>query len=350
MKLFLKKILFFGLLTLITLCSVNYFGDAAKLFDDTYHHTMIEILNKNHNVTNVSNFNEVLFKKELIKNEKKDIDILVLGSSRTMLINSSYYNKKNLINASVSGAYLEDIISLYQSAFNDNKNPKEIILNIDPWIFNKNNGSSNNTRGITMKKELESFLKENSIKNTQPKKSKYFQLISPSYFQSSFKALKNSISKNSAPLPSEKKLNETNTYHRDGSLSYGEKYRNAIPSEIDLKAKDYIEGNIYCIENFNSLAPNNIELFNLLIKNIQKEKSSITFSLIPYHPLVYKKIETDYPLVLETEKFISEFSVKYGIKIIGSYNPIKCGLNNSFFYDGMHLNEKGINEIMNFKK
>ena len=51
-------------------------------------------------------------------------------------------------------------------------------------------------------------------------------------------------------------------------------------------------------------------------------------------------------MVIETEKVVKEIADKNAIKCIGSYNPLKLKIDNSHFFDGMHLNLKGISIIL----
>ena len=58
MKIFLKKILIISLTILTLLVAVNYFGDAAKIFDTEYEKKMVEIILSGDYVTNITNYDE----------------------------------------------------------------------------------------------------------------------------------------------------------------------------------------------------------------------------------------------------------------------------------------------------
>ena len=59
-----------------------------------------------------------------------------------------------------------------------------------------------------------------------------------------------------------------------------------------------------------------------------------------------KPIEKQYKIVLEIENMIKEFAKKSNIKYAGSFSPIESNLNETHFYDGMHLNEEGVKIIL----
>jgi hypothetical protein len=338
MKKFIYKASLSTILVLIVLVSVNYFGDAAKLFSSNYEKVIATILLNGKNVTNISNYDERRLQKELIENLKKTPDIVILGSSRTMLINNEYFIDQFLLNNSVSGASIEDLISIYQIYKSKGMIPGKVIIGIDPWLFNENN---NQSRWKTLENEYNEFFEKDLIFNDNLYK--YKQLLSPSYFQSSIKQL----GKNSEPQATLHRYNKGNTKLTDGSLTYNKLYREASNSKINIQAQNYIQGNIYSIENFKQLSPKLLKDFELLIKDLKINNIQIIFFLAPYHPTVYDEIKSDYPMVLKTEEFIRSFARKKNIEILGSFNPTKIGVDENYFYDGMHSKEKGIKIILN---
>ena len=77
---------------------------------------------------------------------------------------------------------------------------------------------------------------------------------------------------------------------------------------------------------------------------MQEQNIKIKFLLVPYHPIVFNTISNNnkYKNVLLTEIFIREFAAENSITTTGSLDPKRINFDNSFFYDGMHCNEKGI--------
>jgi predicted glycosyltransferase involved in capsule biosynthesis len=138
MKQFILKIIIIAFPIIVLLLLTNYFGDAARLFDNDYEKQMAKIIINGQYVTNVENYDERLFQKELIISEEIYPNFVIVGSSRTMLINSDLFLSSSFLNNSVSGASIEDIISIYQLYKVNNKLPKKILLGVDPWLFNRN--------------------------------------------------------------------------------------------------------------------------------------------------------------------------------------------------------------------
>ena len=79
--------------------------DAAKIFHTGYERNIANIIYSSKNATNISNYDERILQKELINKIKSKPDILILGSSRTMLINSSYFESSASITEDESYIY-----------------------------------------------------------------------------------------------------------------------------------------------------------------------------------------------------------------------------------------------------
>ncbi|MCP4180736.1 MAG: hypothetical protein GY756_23495, partial [bacterium] len=313
-----------------------YWGDASNIFTfGEYEKTISEMILKRKNVTNILNCNERILVKNIIFNTKNAPDILVLGSSRAIIINSDFFQNNRLMNSSVSGANLEDLIAIYQIYKDRKLKIKKVIIGIDPWIFNDNN-SDKRWKSISKFKNGDLF--ENFYLFM-----KYTELFSLSYFQSSWeKLLKN---KNKNPKETTNKYNQKATKLIDGSIIYGERIRHQSRSIILKKAKSYIHGTIYRLENFNIISKNKYKKFKQLIDDMKKKQIQIEFYLPPYHPYVYTKLKSDYPIVHEIEKVLIKYAKKNNIKVIGSFNPCKLQFSNFDFYDGMHCKPKAVKTL-----
>ena len=346
MKFFLKKIIFFSFPIVIVLIIVNFTIDPANLFSSVYEDKIATALISGNNITNIDNYDERKLQKNIIGKLHACPQTIVLGSSRTMLINSDNCNTSSFFNSSVSGASIEDILSIYQMYENKNFLPKKIILAIDPWLLNENSGQE---RWKSIASEYNDFLKSIDEETEEISDDKYYQLISPSYFQSAVKIL---ITGKKMPKVTKIRLNKYLTKLKDGSITYDAKYRNVGDKEILNKVDNFIEGKIYSIEGFNQLSLKHKLLLNELIKKMEDNNTEIVFFLTPYHPKAYEFIakQIKYRNVFESEDYFKKIAKQKNIKVIGSYNPFNVDLNASDFYDGMHCNEKGINLLLSQNK
>lgn len=352
MKKFILQTSIFSLVVLAFLVSVNYYGDSANLFKPSYENKIAEIIFDNHNATNVSNYDERKLQKEFVNRIDDRPDILVLGSSRTMLIRSTLFEGKKFINNSVSAASIEDLIAIYQLYKAKKILPKKIILCVDPWIFNKNNGKLN-WKSLT--KEYNSFSsgKEITEKKEFILNRKTKQLFSFSYFQASLSNLPSVIEEKMDstalsldPVASDDIYNVSSTKLVDGALSYSKEYREASKKLVTIKAQSYIKVKLYAIEDFEEVSPEIFEEFDAFCQEILSNNIELVFFLSPYHPVVFEKLKNEYEIVLEVENKISEYSKQNKIELLGSYDPLKLNVTGDGFYDGMHSKENTIKKIL----
>jgi hypothetical protein len=345
MKKFIYKTLLTSLPLLFLLIVVNYFGDAARLFDNDYEKSMAEIVSSGRYVTNFENYDEILFQKEVISKTNIKPELIVIGSSRTMLIRNELFRDTLFFNNSVSGASIEDLISIYQLYKINNKLPNKIIIGIDPWTFNENN---NQMRWRSLSTYYHRF--QNPTEQEKPSYFKYKELISVSYFQSSIKMIPRLFAGKLKLKSTFEKYNILGTKLNDGSLVYGERYRNATQIEINNKINSYLAGSIYSIEHFDTISIKIFREFEQLIADMKSNRIQIEFFLAPYAPLVFDKIQEKYPMVLKSEEIINNYAISNNIKMYGSFNPYILGMDSTFFYDGMHCKENGVERIIKIKK
>lgn len=343
MKLFLKKILAYILPIILIVFLVNLISDPASLFKGIELKIATDISN-GFNVTGVANIDERILQKKVIENIQNPPETIILGSSRIMMVGRAYYGIKSRNNG-VSGASLEDIIAIYQIYKEEGIKPKKFVIGVDPWLFNQNNGQS---RWLSIKNDYDRYYNEESNQFIVDLPiHKYEQLFSLSYFQASIKSLSKNVN-NNKPIATQNELNNTLTRLIDGTITYGNDYRTKSGREVEDAAKNYINGNIYSIENFNDISEEIKTKFENFIVDLLKNGIEIEFLLMPYHPIVWQHIEENekYKAVQDVESYMYNFANKNSIKITGSYNPEPFMLSSTDFYDGMHLSPDGIKKVL----
>lgn len=349
MKKFLVKTFLVLFPVLLLVVGVNYFGDAANLFSNDYEYRIADGMLAGKNVTNVYNFDERLLQKVLVNKDKTCPDVVVLGSSRMMLVHSGYYPGQKLFNNSVSAASFEDVMALFQLYNGKGCMPKELVIGVDPHTFTQNVGKS---RWKTLKKEYDAITQQLSGKvieseGGEDEESKYWQLVSPSYFNSSFKKLK---SGQGEPVITDNPINDKAiTHHADGSVTYDKKYRQPTPSQIDQKAAEYQNAILYSIKTNTALSPEIKSTFESLMGYLKSKGCRVTLVIAPLYPKTYNFI-AKHPMhlqLLNTEQFCAGLAAKYSnVKVIGTFNPAPLGMDESYFYDGNHCSVKGMDKLM----
>ncbi|DAB37967.1 MAG: hypothetical protein A2552_11655 [Sulfuricurvum sp. RIFOXYD2_FULL_44_160] len=341
---------FYILLVLFSLqITFNYFFDSYGFFRDNRNIIFAaRAVASGEKIAGLENYDERIFQKKVFENFTEKPQCIVIGSSRSMMIESKMiqHNGK-FFNHSVSGASLEDYISITGLYAKDNTLPTKIIFGIDPWTFNKNN----DTKNWQSLNDSYSYMMTNiTKKNTQlilPKKqNKYLQLINYENTKNNFLNFKHESNLKIIKNESIDKMIKRS----DGSIVYPFDIRYQKDIFTLMAAKSYISGPVYCIEKFDKLS--NIKLFEQLMSYLKSKNVEIMFFLPPYHPLVYQYLSSNkkYKNVLYTEKYLREYSQKNNIKIFGSYNPNKYNLNSTDFTDGMHGKSTVVTHILKVNK
>lgn len=324
--------------------SFNYKIDSLGLVNSNgYLNNAAKDLANGNMIAGLKNFDERIFRKKVIENIKEDIEWVMIGSSRSMMLRKRTFlnSSETFHNYSVSGASLEDFIALTSIHIdNQHKLPKNIILGIDPWIFNKNNGQNRYLSFVGDYNKLISKINENQTTPTLTinENTQYInKLFSIEYLIENIKFLKNNISNNLKGYYIVDTINiDASIRELDGSLQYPYKNRNPNFKKVKDDAIAYTKGNVYALNNFTKL--DNIELFKSFILYLKNNGINVILYLPPYNPISYDLLSNNkkYVMINEAEKYLFAFSKNYDIKIIGSYNPHKYNFSYKDFFDGMH--------------
>jgi hypothetical protein len=347
-------LVFFIVTGLILGCAalLSYVEDPGGAFSRNIKERGIaDILLSGHNVANVKNFDERLLQKDLIQNDSRQNEIIVLGSSRALLIRSSDFPGKTLFNHGVSGASIEDIIAILELYEEKGYLPDQVIFGVDPWIFNAHNEQ---TRWTTLKAEYQNGSARIGMKPQQSASgsvhtditsiiSRYSSLLSRpvvidsveqilfgSYYQTDVDDL------------------EVDVILTDGSHSDPWSVRNQSAGRIDAAATLYAKSPANFIQNFDAIDGNLREQFESTVRYLKANNVSVIFYLSPYHPIAYQKFLTDpeYKTVRDVETYLREYAAAENITLIGSYDPAPFNLTSTDFTDPIHPGREAVKKIL----
>lgn len=343
----------FTIIGLLAIAGFNYRMDPAGMFrSDQYEAGIADIIVSKQNVANLSDYDERLVQKYILEKGAQKLDVLVLGSSRTMQIHGYLFPGQSFFNNSVSSAALEDDIAIFDMYKERNLLPKKVILGLDPWLLNGNNelhawetlrdqyyaGAS--YLGIDIKNE-----KGSASANTRQYR-KYMELISMPYLKASMDSWKKR-SKGMYYPTQETDLPESIRF-ADGALGYPASKRNISVEDAHKAAMEFNKNELgKFLGNFDKLDERNMDKFVRFVEYMQNQGIEVVFFLSPYHPLVYENIVNDpkYAAVLKTENYFREFAKEHNIVVMGDYDPTASNLSDDGFYDGMHPKTESINKI-----
>jgi len=293
-----------------------------------------------------------LFQELIIRNLRVQNDVIAIGSSTTMHLRKSIVSKDstNFFNHAVNGASLEDYISItgvYEEIHG--YLPSTIILGIDPWVFNINNGQGGRWKSLKKfydyqidKIYFETLTNNSDINNNSINAIKWLQLINFDYTVSNIKFfIRTLVKKDSANPPKFYIVDsiEIDDFIRieDGSIYYPNEIKDLNHEQVKQHAIAFAKSkNPYSLGNFDSLS--NIELFEDFVMYLKLKNVDVVLFLPPYNPIAYDLlIENEkYKHILIAEKYLIDFAKLNDINIMGSYNPNKYNFSNEDFFDAVH--------------
>ena len=290
----------------------------------------------NQAIIEITNMDERKFAKYRISFYKKEPDILVLGSSRSMQIKESK-TTGNLLNLSVSGASVEDQITLGVLAMQKFK-PKHVILCADPWLFNEN---SNQKRYLSLRDE---YITSMSLISQKDSNFQNFDFNEKDLIHANITY--KIYSKVNVNFLNSTKIDEQpgilDKIRSDGSRIYNFKYYNR---KYDSYKNEFQNNFNYSMNNY-KFSKKYFNDYLLFIDYLKSKKVKVFLLLSPYHPLLYNtliKNNSNYIFALNRVKEISNIK---NLNVIGSYDPYLCSCNDLDFYDGMHPKDDCINSII----
>jgi hypothetical protein len=347
LKLFQKLALFIPILFLIGL--FNYAVDPAYLFKPkVYEKGLADMLLNKRTVTNVTNYNERIMQKFYIMglNEKKDL--VVMGSSRSFLIGNKIFPNKNMFNSAVSGAVLEDDMAIYQMYRKKNLLPKAILLNLDPWMLNRNNSELRWQFLAPEYSELAKVIGVDAGPVSDVQFRQYLELVSPSYLQSAIRVFKRTGGRLFEGDPDQ--ADDRLVKYPDGTLRYHDVAKTRSVEVVRAMAQAYEEFNRpYHLRYFDKLDIKAMEDLEKFIKLIKADGVELVIFLPAYHPIAYDILMKDQfnRNIMKAQEFYKDLAQRYDIEVVGSYNPSDDGLVETDFYDAMHLRPEGVQKVLN---
>jgi len=350
----LKKILLLLPIPAVVFAT-TWMADPANIKDDDSFETGVaSILLSGKNVANLVNYNERKLQKYIILGLLKPPEVIVLGSSRSMGINSDIFPNILFLNNSVSGASIEDYIGIFNLYRIRGLKPKLVIISLDPWILNRYNGQDRWKYLSDEFFEMENILGFHSTHSTSVQEKFlykihiYEEFLSPEYFQQSCIYLIQKKRAGKIYWATDKLQAEEPIKIADGSYVYAEKFREKQVADINSDARIYaIEKPMYSLGRFNELDKSAMQLLDSFIYYLKKNEIKVLIYLPPYHPIVYEVINTNkaYTMVAESEKWYRFLANKHKIKVFGSYDPKISNLEESDFFDGMHPKNQAVHRM-----
>lgn len=333
---------------LIYMMYINYSVDRQGVFQgDQELRNVVEILFAGNDITGYEQFNErqrdIL---ELIAEKfETPPNTIAIGSSRILQLNTeiAQLSDGQFFNCGLTGADFLDILGSYYLLEKNDCLPENLIIGVDPWVFNKNSVDSRSDK--TLYAEFLTNCLNIPTPYTKPDpREKWMALYSPSYFQGNLSYLRLTGGQtNQLEIVAKDELMNQNTEVKmhDGSVLYPVEMREMDQQLIDDSATANINYGMLNLVDYTELDDERVEQFEAFLRYVQAKGVRVFLILSPYHPINYEHMSVTrpdhYASFLNTEPTIRRIAQGLNIPVYGSYNPYAIpGVTNEDFFDSLH--------------
>lgn len=342
MKRFVLKIAIMVFVVYGIIIGINYMVDPANLVHEDVVDSMSNALLEGHIIENSGDYNEGLLQKEMILSMKTTPSTVIIGSSHIMY---TPWEFDDYYVAGLSGAYIGDYYALVGLLNEADKIPSKIIFGVDAWAFMRpyDKGRHESISEYAIKMRTTVLDEEQHV---QPKNnSRWSELLSISYFQSSLKRLYSNkdISVQDIrkiQLSDNEEIGENAKILPNGRRIFGKKNFQSTDM-IDTNIQDMINSGVtYQLgTEMRTVDKSIFTTFEELVNYLVSEDIEVKLYLPSFHPRVYGyMVESEkYDGVVELEDMIRDYAEKEHITVHGSFDPQRCGVTEEDFADMFHL-------------
>lgn len=342
MRLLLTKLAAIVLPIGTLVCLVNYKVDPANIFaSKSFVSNIAVVLSAGHNAENIANYDERLLQEQMVLRLTDTPDIVILGSSRVMEIGTDFFVNKKVLNCGVSHANIHDLVAIVGLLDSMKRLPKEIYINLDPWLISENGTSEWQSLEVYHEYFLHKYArKENSIREESLSNAmrKAYTLISFAYFKKSIDFLLNGSSKKIIDVAFDR---PSSGRFSDGTISYPSSYTqpDTLKVAYDAAATGKKEG-------LSQPDPGKVYLLNALLDFLKEKKVEIHFIMLPVHVEFYKAVNDNQAFLFEKyKKLFLRLAEERGISISGNFDPLVLHVGRASFYDMYHCSKAAIQSI-----
>lgn len=321
-------------------------------------------------------FNDRIYKREMLRQRAAGIKVLVTGSSRVFLLDADIFgeilnvDRHVFFNAGMQGSTLEDHIIVWQICKEQGLSPAVFFLGLDPWVLNENSGES---RWEVFDAEFRRF--QYSYLETGPSLMYYLtdrflhyywlkatDLLGAPRLLVALQSVGHSmLDKVPAVPPGEElvlmkesaKPAERAGKRIDGSAVYPKREAEARFSGDNAKLVlgDAKAGKFYHFNEWHRLSQDRMDLLNRLLKEMQTHGVKVIGFTVPYIPDYYNilKEHKDYMRLLRQQSafFRGSFS-QFQFEYYDMLDPAVTGLTTEDFTDYIHPTRDGMGKVLRY--
>ena len=334
----------------------NYKVDISGLFQgELAPRQVANLLLEGKNVSDYDKMDERQVLQLYAQNLDKAPDTVALGSSRVLqltegLVGGSYFN------AGISGAGAMDIMNIWYLFEREDKLPENLILCVDPWLFNPDPDLNKNADTELFAEFLEKGLGIAADYEEPDTVALWKALVDPAYFQGNvtyyLKQKESGVvqTEDGGSIPFHALANgslgtlEYAAKRADGSVQYPLGFctwnYDQVMAEVLAQA-----GTLNAMHGFEQMDAYWTDLFVRFVEHVQQKGVNVVFLLTPYHPFIALHVYNNpqgFTGFFEVEPWVREFAAGHGIPVYGSYHAGRVGIQESMFFDGVHCKPEAL--------
>ena len=345
MKKFLWKTAVLSIVVLGVIGGINYWIDPASLFGKGSTEIQIaEWLADSKIVAGATNIDERLLQRHYVHQAHAlHPNHLVLGTSRSMLINRKYFSpEKIFFNSAVSGAAIQDVLAIFYLWEQSGADIRSVTLEVSLDWFNRKHQED---RWKTLETEYQQMLHQcGGSSETSSLNVKSFQLFSPSYFQYSCKQL--FFPSGGADAVISDSTDSRNLRFPDGSIRYPLSLYEKHPLDPQEVHRWVVEKGLF----YENIDMERMSIFEHFIDYLRGKNIDIQLLIPCYHPEFYQQLYAKSPAMSELLDYLKHFlASRSEIQLIGSFDPATYGLGPDDFFDVAHPKEKVYKLMFEYK-
>ena len=336
-------------LPFVVMVAISYHVDPAHLFGYGPEAQVAALLADGHAVISPRAFEPRLVQREYVRHLRQAPDVVAFGSSRAMQIRSAAFPGQRFVNTGVFGASIEDLVAMAGLYDGAGMMPREVVLDLDPWVLNKQSGLTAWTALAAeygyMARKL-GFRVRGLTRFVRPTFDKYAQLGSPAYFQLSLPLFFKPVQADPVVI-SDGVPGEVAILLADASRVEARVNRELTPAGVAQLARKNIAA-AYYVSGFRELDPLAQEQFERLVGYFVSAGVRVTLLLVPYHPVMFEAFKNNpaYRAIAMQEDYFRAFAKESGVPLLGSYDPARVGCSDAEFFDGWHPRESCVNRVL----
>lgn len=338
-----------ALLPILLMGAFNFFRDRAHIVRSaSFIGEVLDSMQNGRQVAGLEDYNERALARQIAQQYPTQPDVLILGSSRSAELTAWMCGGKDALNLSVSGAAWQDHVGLYMAASQHGKLPlvKQLYLCADPWLLNPNNGE---VRWQTLNDEVARAAHDWQIQGYRTPHSerqwmaKLREMFNPLYAWENL---------TQPPVPFFATIDTVSTHKlvfANGSIrQQKEKDARGVEETRDRAREFASRKDLFHLAKFDRIDSSGLQAMEIVGKEMQERGATVHLLLMPFHPLVYARMQTDrrYARVAAAEAAFRQLAAAQGWRISGSYDPAKAGMTELDFFDGMHLKRSVLTRLL----